>query len=79
MFFFIKNNEKSIFRDLGMICIFLIRKNHEISTSQRNCRWSVALFLSIFVFLFETWILCFLSLDDYLMFLSIVDDYLMLF
>ena len=42
--FFIKNHEKSLYRDLGTICIFLIRKNHEISTSQRVCRWSGALF-----------------------------------
>ena len=49
-YFFIKNYGKSIYRDLGTICIFLIRKNHEISTSQRVCRWSVALFSSIFVF-----------------------------
>ena len=49
--FFIKNYQKSIFWILGNDCIFLVRKNHEISTSQRVCRWSVALFSSIFVFL----------------------------
>ena len=48
--FFIKNHQKSIFWILGNDCIFLVRKNHEISTSQRVCRWSVALFSSIFVF-----------------------------
>ena len=42
--FLIKNNGKSIYRDLGTICIFLIRKNHEDSTSQHVCRWSVAQF-----------------------------------
>ena len=41
--FFIKNHEKSIYRDLGMICIFSAVKFHEDSTSQRVCRWSVAL------------------------------------
>ena len=41
-YFFTKNHGKSIFRDLGTICIFLIRKNHEDFTSQRVCRWSVA-------------------------------------
>ena len=51
--FLIKNNGKSIYRVLGTICIFLIRKNHEISTSQRICRWFGALCLIIFVFLFE--------------------------
>ena len=48
--FLIKNHQKSIFWNLGNDCIFLVRKNHEISTSQRVCRWSVALFSSIFVF-----------------------------
>ena len=39
-----KNNEEKIFRDLGIICIFLIRKKYEFSTSQHVCRWSGALF-----------------------------------
>ena len=43
-FCYIKNHGKSIYRDLAVSCIFLIRKFHEDSTSQRVCRWSVAYF-----------------------------------
>ena len=39
-----KNHEKSIYRLLGLVCILLIRKKHEISTSQHVCRWFGALF-----------------------------------
>ena len=74
-----RNHGKSIYRDLGTICIFLIRKKHEISTSQHVCRWSVAQILSISVFFVEIYILYFLFLDAYSLSFVILDDYLMCF
>ena len=49
---FIKNHEKTLYRDLGTSCIFLVAQFHEDSTSQRVCTWSVALFEEICVFPF---------------------------
>ena len=66
-YLFIKNHGKSIYRDLGSICIFLIRKDHEDSTSQRVCRWSVAaliffLYLVCILYLLFSFVLIFRGL-----------------
>ena len=76
--FFIKYHEESLYRVLGMIWIFLIRKKHEIFTSQRVCRLYGALCFRLFVFVLKL-VLYFLSLDDYLIILNMLDDYLTFF